>query len=135
MSDSTIYQGGCLCGAIRYELDRSAVLSSQTCYCRDCQRSTGSGSTTFCAAPLSAFNITSGELATHSVTGDSGGSVRRSFCPKCGSPIVSKASVADGLLFVKAGSLDDASWVAPNKVYYESSAQPWAPVVAIHESD
>jgi len=134
MSSSSIVEGGCLCGSVRYSLDRSAVLGAQNCYCRDCQRSTGSGFTTFCVTPSSAFEVIAGELGSHTVTGDSGGTVTRSFCVRCGSPIVSTASVAEGLVFVKAGSLDDPGWVSPSGAYYETSAQPWAPVVPLADT-
>ena len=127
MTDQGHESGGCLCGAVRYDFDRSSVVSASHCHCRDCQRSTGSGFTTFFAMPETAFRIASGELRSFSVTGESGGTLTRSFCPQCGSPIMSKASIVPSLVFVKAGSLDDASWVAPSSAYWGSSAQPWAP--------
>jgi len=127
MTDQGHESGGCLCGAARYDFDRSSVVNASHCHCRDCQRSTGSGFTTFFAIPETSFKLVSGELRSFSVTGESGGTLTRSFCPQCGSPVVSKASIVPSLVFVKAGSLDDASWVAPSSAYWGSSAQPWAP--------
>jgi hypothetical protein len=35
--------------------------------------------------------------------------------------------VAPELIFIKAGSLDDAAWLEPAVEAWTSSAQPWAP--------
>ncbi|RYZ47877.1 MAG: aldehyde-activating protein, partial [Proteobacteria bacterium] len=37
---SMSYQGGCACGAIRYEIS-AEPLASVDCYCRDCQKESG----------------------------------------------------------------------------------------------
>jgi len=127
MSDAARDEGGCLCGAVRYSLDRDTVATANHCHCRDCQRSTGGGFVTFVALPESGFELASGDLGAYTVTGDSGGTVTRSFCRACGSALYSQVSVMPGFYFVKAGSLDDASWVKPASSYWVSTAQPWAP--------
>jgi hypothetical protein len=37
------------------------------------------------------------------------------------------AAVAPELAFIKAGSLDDASWLKPSLEAWTRSAQPWSP--------
>ena len=128
MSDSTI-EGHCLCNAIRIRVDRSRVISAHHCHCRDCQRSTGSGFTTFCMVPDAGVTLVQGELGSCTVTGDSGNTVTRSFCRDCGSPIYSTASLAPGLTLVKAGCLEDSSWIEPASIFWTDSAQPWCPPV------
>jgi hypothetical protein len=128
MDESKPEQGGCLCGAIRYEYDRWAVVWASHCHCRDCQRSTGSGFTTFFSLPEINFRLLCGELKSFAVVGESGEPLNRSFCPDCGSPIFSTTSTLPGLVFVKAGTLDDPAWVNPRSSYWSGSAQPWAPV-------
>jgi len=127
MADETTVTGGCLCGAIRYTCDRSAVVTTNNCHCRDCQRSTGSGFTTFFALPEASFELESGELGSFAVTGSSGSPLTRMFCRDCGSPIYSRTDLIPALVFVKAGSLDDPAWVTPQSSYWGKSAQPWAP--------
>lgn len=130
MSDAARDEGGCLCGAVRYAADRSAVVTANHCHCRDCQRSTGGGFVTFFALPEAAFELAQGDLGDYTVTGASGGTVTRSFCRACGTAMFSRVSAMSGFYFVKAGTLDDPSWVEPVSSYWGSSAQPWAPPAA-----
>ena len=83
--------GGCMCGAVRYESATDAVMQA-SCYCRDCQRSTGSAFAPVLLVPKEAFKLTKGELKHYEVTGDSGNKVSRAFCANCGSPIMSVLS-------------------------------------------
>jgi hypothetical protein len=119
--------GRCICGAVRFRFDRGAVLSSNHCHCRDCQRATGSAFATFCVVPEAAFEIESGQPKSFTVKADSGGRVTRSFCGDCGSQLYSTVSLMPGFFFVKAGPLEDASWLEPQSDIWVSSAQPWCP--------
>ena len=62
-------------------------------------------------------------------SGDSGQPVYRHFCPDCGSPVLTdmpKAG-AQGIIFIKAGTLDEVSDLKPATHYWTDSAQGWAP--------
>ena len=127
MGDSAEWQsGGCLCGNIRYAINRAGVVGQAHCQCRDCQRATGSAFATFCFVPDIGFRADRGEAKSFSVTGSSGGDVVRFFCADCGSPLYSEVATMPGVKFVKAGSLDDASWMQPQAVFWCDTAQPWA---------
>jgi hypothetical protein len=78
--------GGCLCGAIRYRIVGAPVFVGQ-CYCRDCQKATGTGHSTVLGVPGSQLSIT-GEPAVYASQGGSGGQVRRHFCPVWCGPAV-----------------------------------------------
>ena len=56
---------------------------------------------------------------------DSGQPVVRYFCRNCGSPIKSEVAAAPAMDFIKAGTLDDVSWLAPQLAVWCDSAQPW----------
>lgn len=127
MSDEKNERGRCLCGAVGFRFDRGSVVASNHCHCRDCQRATGSAFATFCIVPEAAFALETGQPRSFSVKGESGGDVTRSFCGACGSQLYSTVSVMPGLYFVKAGVLDDASWMEPASAFWGSSAQPWSP--------
>jgi hypothetical protein len=64
-------------------------------------------------------------LATYEHVGDSGLPVFRKFCPKCGSPILSEAAAAPTMDWIKAGTLDDTSWLRPEINLWCDSAQAW----------
>jgi hypothetical protein len=52
--------------------------------------------------------------------------VERSCCPKCRVPLFSMAPVAPEYMSLRAGTLDDASWVVPISQSFVESAIPWA---------
>ena len=66
-----------------------------------------------------------GPLASYVVTGDSGKRVTRWHCAKCASGIYLECEADPGFVFLKVGSLDDASWVTPEMHIYTSAKQPW----------
>jgi hypothetical protein len=74
--------------------------------------------------PTTAVNLLKGELKYHRVTADSGNTMDRGFCPKCGSPVLIKASADPNLVILQAASLDDPSWLRPAVDIFTSSAQP-----------
>lgn len=120
--------GGCLCGNVRYAIDRGGIVGQAHCHCRDCQRATGSAFATFCFVPDPSFRAERGEPKGFTVTGSSGGSVTRFFCADCGAQLYSEVETLPGVKFVKSGSLDDASWMQPQAVFWCDTAQPWVSI-------
>ena len=49
-------------------------------------------------------------------------------CPECGSAIMSYLEEMPALRFVKAGAMDDSSWLQTNSSFWSKSAQHWSPV-------
>jgi hypothetical protein len=119
--------GRCLCGSVTYTID-AEPLAQGVCHCADCQRQTGSPFSVVVGVPRAAFKGEGSTLSSFATTGsDHGGDTHRSFCTRCGSPVFSIAAVLPELVFVKSGSLDDASWVEPQAEVWTKSAQPWSP--------
>jgi hypothetical protein len=116
-------KGGCLCGAVRYELT-APMLFGGFCYCIDCRKSSGSHSASM-AVPEAALAVT-GETREFATTGDSGGQVTRVFCPNCGSPLYSKGA-RPGVVMLKAGTLDDPEQFKPMASIYVARAPSWDP--------
>ncbi len=119
--------GGCLCGKVSYQFDRDQVVSAHHCHCKDCQKATGSGKATIVMVPTQVLE-TRGELKYFTVTGTDGGHVSRGFCPDCGSQLLSFLVEMPAMRFVKAGTLDDSSWVTIDSSFWSCTAQPWSPV-------
>lgn len=117
------FAGGCRCGAVRYECS-AEPLQVAHCHCRDCQYASGGGYSTIVIVPRESIALT-GELRGYEDTGDSGRVVRRRFCPTCGTPVLSEVEIAPQLGVIKAATLDDPSWLEPERHVYLASAQPW----------
>ena len=117
------FQGGCLCGAVRYACSAEPMFSGH-CQCTDCRKDSGTGHGSHLAVPKGAVTI-SGESKIFEKSADSGNTVTRRFCPECGSPLFSELSASPGLMIIKVGSLDDPSWAKPTMNIWTDSAQPW----------
>lgn len=119
----TKIEGGCLCGAVTYraEIERVAAMS---CYCKDCQRATGSACATFVMVPRSDF-AEEGAPKSFTKKGDSGRDVTRYFCADCGSQLYSEVETMPGAVFVKVGTLADADELAPRTHIWTASRPAW----------
>lgn len=69
-----------------------------------------------------------GELASYTVTGDSGKEVHRRHCAKCASGIFLECDADPGYKFLKAGTLDDATWIKPEMHIFTATKQPWVKI-------
>jgi len=115
--------GRCLCGSFQYRFKAYAVLSFN-CYCRDCQRATGSAFASVFAVPKNSLTMT-GDYRFFAKRGESGAEVSRGFCPNCGSRAISTAEKLTAYFLVYGASLDDPSWHKPAMDSWTASAQPW----------
>lgn len=124
--------GGCLCGSVKFECD--GLGSAGYCHCEDCRRCTGSAFNISVRCPTSAFRIVSGELGSFTKTGSSGFELTRSFCKSCGSQILTSSPLDPSVIFIKAGVLDDPSFVRPTLEAWVKSKAQWATIPAEIES-
>jgi hypothetical protein len=117
-------EGGCLCGAVRLEID-AQPLAVRACWCRLCQY-LGAGSATVNACFPSEAVRTDGEVRWFDSKAESGSDMRRGFCPACGTPIFSIALQRPHLTFVRAGALDEPGIAAPQATIWTKEAPAWA---------
>jgi hypothetical protein len=118
-----ILTGRCLCGAIRYSMMGPPEFVMQ-CYCRDCQKATGTGHTTIVGLYDHNLKI-QGDPATFTVRGESGGRVTRHFCRICGGRLYTSGDLPGPMRMIQAGSLDDPNWVTPTAAVYVKDAICW----------
>ena len=120
--------GSCLCGKVTYSCATEPVATA-VCHCTDCQKQTGTAFSVIVAVPREALRVEGDSLASFTTVGtDSGQNVSRQFCRECSSPIASLADAMPQLAFIKAGTLDDTSWLDPQMHVWCDSAQPWVPL-------
>jgi hypothetical protein len=118
--------GGCLCGAIRYEIDDVNDFQA-ICHCRMCQRASGSAFIGVRFVPGPSFRLTKGETRCFPSTP----TLNRHFCGTCGSPIFIERHLT-GRIGLLAGSLDDTSVFTPTMHICLESEAPWlAPAVSL----
>ena len=115
--------GSCLCGSVRYSSESEPVVSA-ICHCKNCQQQSGSAFSTIIGVPRPSLKV-EGATGTFNDRAESGKYVIRRFCPKCGSALISGVEVTPDLLWIKAGTLDDASAFTPQMHIWRDSAQPW----------
>jgi hypothetical protein len=116
-------KGHCACGKVSYESSADPAFTG-VCHCKDCQRQTGSAFAVVIGIPSASLAV-HGDMKTVTGTGDSGKGTTRKFCPDCGSTILSEVELMPGVSMVRAGTLDDTSWVKPGMQIYCDSAQSW----------
>jgi hypothetical protein len=120
--------GSCMCGKVTYSC-AAEPLATAICHCTECQKQTGSSFSIIVAVPRDALKIEGDSLDSHTTVGtDSGREVARQFCGECGSPIVSLADAMPELAFIKAGTLNDTSWLEPQMHVWCDSKQDWFPL-------
>ena len=90
---SPVRSGGCLCGAVRYEIT-GEPLQSGLCHCADCRKESGSLFSAYAIWPRAALTY----------TGDVSVFAGRSFFPRCGGRLF---CLTEEKAELRLGSLDD----------------------------
>lgn len=117
-------EGGCYCGAVRYEIDGEPI-GRAMCLCRECQHIAGGGPNVIIAFAENALRYTKGKPAEFARP-DLETPARRQFCASCGTHLVTLSPRAPGAALVKVGSLDDPGiYGLPDYALYLSEAQPY----------
>jgi hypothetical protein len=116
--------GGCPCGAIRYEI-ASFPLLLYTCNCTDCQKASGSAFALNMPVLAKDFHILQGEPKGWHHLSPKGVPVTSRFCGDCGGRIYGERAKRPEIVNLRAGTLDDTSWMVPLAHFFTRSAQPW----------
>ena len=116
--------GGCPCGAIRYELT-AMPLALYACHCTECQRRTGSAFALNMPVQTKDYRIVKGEPKAWRSKSPSGGMTTTRFCGECGGRIHGERDGRPEITVLRAGTLDDTTWLRPAAHMYMRSAQPW----------
>jgi hypothetical protein len=117
-------EGGCQCGGIRYLIETHPLFLA-ICHCTECRRQSGSAFGMSLAVEPAAFVLLAGALKTFQVRCDSGRIKTCAFCPDCGTRIYHQT---ENGMSLKAGTLDDTSWLVPDAQYWTKRRQRWLPI-------
>jgi len=130
--DAEVIRGSCLCGGVRFEIDR-AVGPFELCHCSRCRKATGSAFVAGLGVRAADFRLLSGAELIRSFEAPilrRPPAYRVSFCGRCGSPVPDPPPEADWLE-IPAGLLDDDPRVTPDRHILVEYLPPWD---AIHDS-
>ena len=117
--------GGCLCGAVRFEVSERP-LSALYCHCKRCQRRTGSAFSASARVVPGSLRIVTGAPAIRSWKPADGWT--KSFCGECGSHLYSTSSEDSEVIAVRMGAFDDDPGVRPGAHQFVAYAAPWHPL-------
>ncbi len=117
-------EGGCACGAVRYRLS-SLPMFVHCCHCLDCQRQTGSAFVLNALIETDRIAVSSGDLKPIGMPTDSGQPHHIYRCSTCQTALWSDYGGRAALRFVRIGTLDDPTQLAPDVHIYTRSKQPW----------
>lgn len=123
MGGSDTIEGGCQCGAVRYELEGEPDRVS-ICHCRDCQKSAGAPMVTWAMLPKEKFRVTKGAARAVNSSGDS----FRYFCADCGTGLYYiNETFLPGIVDVQAITLDVPDAFPPTTQVQTGEQAMWVP--------
>ena len=117
------YQGSCLCGSVKYEVD-SIEPRMAHCHCSMCRKFHGAAFATFGEAKKENFRWLQGEelLSTYKA----GNGTTRAFCSRCGSSMTFRASTGqDDVVEFSLGTLDSDVECHPDAHIYVAYKVNW----------
>jgi hypothetical protein len=117
--------GGCLCGAVRFEVTEPLV-SAGYCHCTRCQRRTGSAAAVSARLVPGSLRIVSGDALLASFDPPDG--FKKVFCSACGGALWARHPTDPGIVFVRLGTFDGDPGIRPSYRQFVAYAAPWEPI-------
>lgn len=117
--------GGCLCGAVRFEVS-APLHSAGYCHCTRCQRRTGTAASVQARVEPGSLRVLSGEELITAYEPPDG--FAKLFCSACGSALFSRNPQDPDVVSVRLGAFDDDPGVRPEYRQFVAYAAPWEPI-------
>ena len=115
--------GGCLCGAVRFEITANPLLPCY-CHCTMCQKQSGAPFVALATVPFDGFSFIQGEpVAFESTPGN-----LRMFCGACGSPLGGRVAEDPKLVAINICCLDNPNLIKPEFHGYTSTQVSWCEI-------
>jgi hypothetical protein len=114
--------GGCLCGAVRFEL-AEPLSAAGYCHCTRCQRRTGTAASAQGRVDARDFRIVRGHEHIGSWQPPDG--AEKCFCAECGAHLFSRRG---DRIAVRLGAFDGDPGVRPSWRAFVNYAAPWEPI-------
>jgi hypothetical protein len=116
-------EGGCLCGAVRFELTEPAKVAGY-CHCTRCQGRTGSGASAQTYVDGTTFRLLEGEDLIQAWRHPDGG-FEKCFCRECGAHLFSRNPDDPSQMSIRMSAYDGDPGVRPSFRAYVAYAALW----------
>jgi hypothetical protein len=117
--------GGCLCGAVRFEVTEPLV-SSGYCHCTRCQRRTGTAASASARIAPGSLRVLSGEEHVNAYSPTEG--FHKVFCAACGGALWSQSQEDPEVIAIRLGAFDGDPGIRPTYRQFVAYAAPWEPI-------
>jgi len=123
MPDEPIFTGGCLCGAVRFEVTPPTKWCAH-CHCSLCRRAHGAAFVTWFGVERSRFELVAGgdHLSWYRSTPEA----RRGFCSRCGSTMFFESERWSDEVHIALAHMDGTIDRAPKAHVFFDSHVDWA---------
>jgi hypothetical protein len=118
------HAGGCLCGAVRFEVTGPLVVGFACC-CTECQRASGSAFSSSVLVRTKHFRVTQGEPKLWMRPGPYGQASAQFSCPTCSARTHARPGYSDAVVSIRIGALDQAREIAPAAFFWMREAPGW----------
>src|SRR5436305_5509244 len=118
--------GGCLCGAVRFELAEPAHAAGY-CHCTRCQRRTGTAASAQARIDGRTLRIVAGDDLVKAWRHPDRG-FEKLFCRECGTQLCSRDPDDPTQMSVRLGAFDRDPGVRPTWRAFVAYAAPWEPI-------
>ena len=115
--------GGCLCGAVRYEIT-GPFLRAGHCHCSRCRKHSGAAVCTQARVRAEDFRLLSGEESLRVYRPAEGAAVK-AFCVRCGSSLFGGTWPEGPEVSIRLGSVDGDPGIRPEYHTFVESRAPW----------
>ena len=118
-----IHKGGCMCGAVRYQLESEKPWSVY-CHCKSCRKHTGAPVAALVAGPPELVSWTAGERALYQSSPER----FRGFCRDCGTSLTWEAQSNGSWLGLHISTFDDPQHLPPAEHVFHGESIPWVDI-------
>lgn len=118
------FEGGCSCAKVRYRMEVAPIIV-HCCHCRLCQRQTGSAFVVNALIETERLTLLGAEPRRTDMPTESGRPHGIYRCQACGVAVWSEYSGNAAVRFVRVGTLDDPTALAPDVHIFVRSKLPW----------
>jgi len=123
---ASLMTGECMCGKVTFQVDRP-LIGAALCYCKRCQRRTGTGVSATALTQPGSFSVTGGEEFVRVYEPGDGG-FNKFFCGECGGQLYTSHPDSPEILAIRLGALNEDPGIRPMAHQFTAYAAPWFPV-------